>query len=280
MGYKLSLKGIPRDSNIIVVGCGGTGGFVAEGLCRLLGNSDKTLVLVDYDRVEPHNLRRQNFFEGDLGKFKSQVLSERLSRRYGRKIAYCVYPFSRDLIRDVFARDMYHPLAQGIVIGCVDNAAARRELAENTGPGSWWIDSGNGHQSGQVLIGNTEENGNLRGAFRPEDNTVYHLPSPAVQLPSLLIPPTGPPAALRDCAEAVEADGQSPVINQAMATLVLDFVYLLLQEQLTWMGAYIDLGAGTLKTVPAEPETVARMTGVKVDTLVEKVCPKCGKRHD
>ncbi|KKK65202.1 hypothetical protein LCGC14_2976500, partial [marine sediment metagenome] len=30
---------------------------------------------------------------------------------------------------------------------------------------------------------------------------------------------------------------------------------------------YIDLEAGTLSTVPAEPETVARMFGLKVATL-------------
>ena len=75
-----------------------------------------------------------------------------------------------------------------------------------------------------------------------------------------------------DCAEAVAANDQSPVINQAMATLVLQFMYLILNGQLTWMGAYIDLEAGTLVPVPAEPVTVARMFGVKVDTLINEGC--------
>ena len=70
------------------------------------------------------------------------------------------------------------------------------------------------------------------------------------------------------CAEAVLAEEQSPVINQSMAALVLEFMYLLLQGRLSWMGAYIDMEAGTLQTVPAEPEIVARMLGVKVDTLI------------
>ncbi|MYF65727.1 MAG: hypothetical protein F4185_07695 [Chloroflexi bacterium] len=43
---------------ITVVGCGGTGGFVAEGLCRLFQGREATIVLVDHDRVEPHNLLR------------------------------------------------------------------------------------------------------------------------------------------------------------------------------------------------------------------------------
>ncbi|GAJ06067.1 unnamed protein product, partial [marine sediment metagenome] len=91
-------------------------------------------------------------------------------------------------------------------------------------------------------------------------------PTPSMQLPSILIPVRTEPKQL-DCAEAIEADEQSPVINQAMATLVLEFVYRLLQGTLTWMGAYIDLEAGTLQTIPAEPAIIARMCGVKVDTL-------------
>ncbi|MCK4783123.1 MAG: ThiF family adenylyltransferase, partial [Desulfobacteraceae bacterium] len=91
MSYKVSPMGLPPDYRTLVVGCGGTGSFVAEGLCRILG-SDHPLLLIDHDRVEPHNLRRQNYFEQDVGKFKSQALAERLALRYGRRIAYSVYP--------------------------------------------------------------------------------------------------------------------------------------------------------------------------------------------
>ena len=81
---------------ITVVGCGGTGGFVAEGLCRLFTGREATIVLVDHDRVEPHNLLRQNFHAEDVGKFKSQALADRLARAYRRPIGYSVYPFRED----------------------------------------------------------------------------------------------------------------------------------------------------------------------------------------
>jgi tRNA A37 threonylcarbamoyladenosine dehydratase len=82
----------PRHNNLaLVVGCGGTGGFVAEGLARILPE-DWNIVLQDYDRVEEKNLCRQNFFAGDLGKFKSQALAERLSTNYHRPIGYRVFP--------------------------------------------------------------------------------------------------------------------------------------------------------------------------------------------
>jgi len=251
------------------VGCGGTGGFVVEGLCRLLANSDLDLLLVDHDRVEPHNLRRQNFFAGDVGKFKSQALAERMARQYGRPVAYCVYPYDRDLLNE--STGLGRRQIKGIIIGCVDNANARRTISESMQRGDWWLDAGNGHQSGQVLIGNTRSVSELESAFAEHEQLVIKLPAPSLQLPALLHPPTKPITQELDCAEAVEDEEQSPMINQMMATLVLEFMYRLLKGTLTWMGTYIDMDAGTLTTIPAEPEQVARMFGVKVDTLIVKM---------
>ena len=70
-----------EDPWITVVGCGGTGGFVAEGLCRLLQGRKATIVLVDHDRVEPHNLLRQNFYPAATwARFKSEALADRLAK--------------------------------------------------------------------------------------------------------------------------------------------------------------------------------------------------------
>jgi len=258
-----------RAPKIVVVGCGGTGGFVVEGLCRFLADSGLKLLLVDHDRVEPHNLRRQNFFEGDLGKFKSQALAERMARQYGRPVGYSVYPYDRGPLNE--RTSIGYSLEKGIIIGCVDNPAARRSIAENMEWGDWWLDAGNGHQSGQVLIGNSKSVEGLREAFSIKEGLVDHLPIPSLQLPSLLHQPSKPVTRPRDCAEAVEDEEQSPLINQMMATLVLEFMYRLLKGTLPWMGAYVDMEAGTLKTVPADPETVARMFGLKVDTLIADI---------
>ena len=99
---------------------------------------------------------------------------------------------------------------------------------------------------------------------------------PTLQQPDLLLPVPAPETQDIDCAEAVEANIQSPVINQAMASLVLEFLSRLLAGKLTWMAAYTDLDAGTLRPIPAEPETVARMVGVRVDQLI---CKNCTERH-
>ncbi|MBA7548290.1 hypothetical protein ES705_40741 [subsurface metagenome] len=243
---------------------------MAEGLCRLLVNSNLDVLLIDHDRVEPHNPLRQNFFGEDVGKFKSQVLAERLAQQYGRKISYSVYPYERDLLNEPGVIGVR--VVRGLIIGCVDTTHARKLIHDSMDWGDWWLDAGNGYQSGQVLVGNTKNLESLEGGFNEGTHEVERLPLPTLQLPSLLAPPTVPVTAPRDCAEAVAAEEQSPVINQAMAMLVLQFVHRMLKGTLTWMGAYIDLEAGTLQTVPAEPVTVARMCGVKVDTLMSEDC--------
>ena len=96
MPYYLDNAFLLDNPWITVVGCGGTGGFVAEGLCRLFQGRDATIVLVDHDRVEPHNLLRQNFYAEDVGKFKSQALADRLARAYRRPVGYSVYAFRED----------------------------------------------------------------------------------------------------------------------------------------------------------------------------------------
>lgn len=268
MSYRLAQTG---KGAICICGCGGTGSILAEGLCRLLvGQPEVNLYLVDHDRVEPHNLHRQAFFEGEVGKFKSQALAERLSRLYGREVAYSVQPYEPGILNRPWGDRRMSSVFLGILVGCVDNAAARRALSKTTlSYGGWLVDAGNGEHSGQVLVGNTDKAETMKGAFDPSRGEVKHLPLPTIQLPALLQPR---PEEVRapDCAEAVAANAQSPVINQAMAMLTLEFVRRLLGGELTWMGAYLDLEAGTLSTVPAEPQTVARIMSVRADSLVAR----------
>jgi len=51
---------------------------------------------------------------------------------------------------------------------------------------------------------------------------------------------------------------------------VLEFVRRFILNKLCWMSAFLDLDAGTLKTVPADPVTVARMLSLKVDFLMHE----------
>jgi len=281
MSYTINLREMARNPTVVIVGVGGTGSLLADSICRILKGSDIKLLLVDMDRVEEHNLVRQNYYAGDIGKFKSQVLAERLSRQYGRPIGYSVMPYEKDMFDTKMSIGIQK--AQNLILlGCVDSAAARRTIAETFSgrfmDDIWWLDSGNGHSSGQVLIGNIKDKSQLREAFDADAHTVTKLPIPSVQLPALLIPPTVPERP-QDCAEAVDDDAQSPTINQAMATLMADFTWKLLSGKLTSMGAYVDLDAGTLQYVQASPVNVARLLSVGVDELMKNKCALGARYH-
>lgn len=254
MAYTVKYDERFRDPSVIVVGCGGTGGYVAEGLCRVLPEK-WTIVLQDHDVVEEHNLRRQNFFDRDLGEFKAAALADRLAQNYRRKIAYLTKPFTGRY------RGGY---TASLLIGCVDNAQARQAIANNDTP-VWWIDSGNGHHSGQVLIGNAPKN--IGHVFA--NNVTKYLPKPSVQLPSILIPTPEEKKKAQDCAQAVQREDQSKVINQAMAVVVLQAVDELINNRLTWMSAFINIETGALAYTPIETTTVARLCGVRTVDVID-----------
>ena len=246
----LEVANASRIPAIIIVGCGGTGGFVADGLARMLP-PNICLILIDMDRVEERNLNRQSFTVADVGLFKSEALAKRLAGKYQRPVQYSVLP--------VGAAD----LPRGLVVGCVDNGLARQAIADRIHDGQWWIDSGNGRNYGQILIGNSKIE-KLRPSFNAD--LCVRLPLPTVQQPALLaqVPRQ------RSCTEAVAADDQSPTINQAMGALVLEVVRRIIEGTCPWMQLYLDLEAGTLTPTMATPEVVSRLTRIKTSKLIEK----------
>lgn len=252
--YRLDNRFAGGPFTVAVIGCGGTGGFVADGLCRILP-PHATLLLVDHDRVEERNLLRQNFTRQDLGRFKSEALALGLAKRTGRSVAYSILP--------VAMMDFKGP---GLVLGCVDNGPARRDIArrieDHTFYSRWWIDAGNGENYGQIFIGNQKNR--LLGSFGQEDGICLALPLPTIQMPSLL----AQAPRRRDCAEAVMAGEQGPTINQVMAALMLEVVRRLIEGSCPWMQLYLDMAMGSLVPVMATPEAVEKVTGIKRRRLV------------
>lgn len=244
-----------KDAVVVQVGCGGTGSFLAEAVCRLLMGRDADLYVVDLDRVERHNVGRQAFDPADVGQFKAQVLAERLARRFGRTVGYAVQPYDAGLHSRIFRAQ---PSRLNLLIGAVDNADARRALAATLDGrlDVLWLDCGNGRNSGQALLGNATRAGHLRGAFHPEQGICTALPAPSLQRPDLLeAPPT--PLPRLDCAEAIAEEQQGATINQVVAAVAASYVERLLDGTCRSMGSYVDMDTGMLRTVPIEPTAVA-----------------------
>lgn len=248
----LRILNATRIQAVTVVGCGGTGSFVAEGLARLLPSSED-LILIDMDTVEERNLTRQCFTADDIGQLKSETLAKRLADRYQRPIKYSTLPVGAT------------KLPPGLIIGCLDNGLARKAIADNIQDGQWWIDAGNGRDYGQVLIGNSEIIKKMRPSFA--GSICFRLPLPSIQQPAIL---TQVPEQ-RSCNEAVVNDEQSPTINQAMATLLLEVIRRIIQGTCPWAQLHLDLEAGTLTPTLATPELVSRLTGITVKSLVARL---------
>ena len=140
----------------------------------------------------------------------------------------------------------------GLVIGCADNAAARRAMAECLpgDPCRWVIDAGNDTNWGQVLIGNVAEPVVLEEP--PFTGDTCHLaPAPTLQRPDLLTAvSTRPPDV--DCAAALDLTDQDPTINQMMASLVLQVVRRMVAGTCPFMGLYLDMDLG-LSTPATSP---------------------------
>ena len=133
---------------------------------------------------------------------------------------------------------------------------------------------GDGHDSGQLLLGDTTRPDALRCAFMPASGRCRALPAPSLQRPDLLSA-APEPRPQPDCAEAV-ADGlQGPTINQVVASIAASYVEKLLGGTCDWMASYFDLDDGTLRCLPADPKLVAEIAGLHLNA----VAPPASRRH-
>lgn len=170
---------IPRKKNIriVLLGVGGTGGYVAPHLFRLAYSlaprarlESETedeyatykkkeryidIILADGDTVEKKNLLRQNFTERDLDKNKAEVLSQRYSAIYGIETYYIPdYIEEEEHLCEILSTDKYN-IFLPILIGCVDNNRTRILMHDvfNKLDEIIYIDSGNSEFHGQIVIG-------------------------------------------------------------------------------------------------------------------------------
>jgi len=226
---------IPETFQIIVVGAGGTGGYVIRDLCRLIQSKQNShninLTIIDHDTVEDRNLLRQNFVMQDLGSPKAEVLAERYAAAFGIEVTSIVEKCTKDMLRDIIGnrtgyRGIRHP---AIIIGCIDNNAARREIhnyiiLNNSQFDSSnlisWIDSGNEAKSGQVVVG------------APGEWCDFYLPFITQYYPEML-DAAQDPKDTRSCAERAVQDIQNIFVNVTAATHVLNFMNSIINNNRT-----------------------------------------------
>ncbi len=295
--YRLEI-GVPDQVLIMLVGCGGTGSYAALHLAQLAytarqENIDLNLVFIDPDHVEQKNIGRQNFAPGEIGQPKAVTLARRYSLAYGLSIRPVVEKFSYSLLRQF----RLNPDHFTLVVGCVDNTPARREIhraltremghvLDFAGRGLWWLDAGNSYRHGQLLLGNSPSPEPLLSPL----GFAFALPLPSIQEPDLLKdePESESPDLRPDlsCAELTALGVQSRTINKMMAGWIdLYCERLIISRDLRMMATELDQRAGM---VYSKYITIGRVVDLGVKTHqpedvelgewdpIAMNCPECG----
>lgn len=146
------------QSHIIIVGAGGTGGWLASFLNRV--KDDHEVTIIDADIVEKKNLVRQNFIEQDINKNKAEVIGS----RYEFDHIVPFYLSDSSQLEEVVRSSSLSP----IIIGAVDNNASRliiKQFLDSYDSDVLWVDSGNSERDGQVIVTGLDENGNYIDGF-------------------------------------------------------------------------------------------------------------------
>src|SRR5512139_3080577 len=91
-----------KEVSIHLIGCGGSGSWLAPHLARIAKLLEEVhhlsvrLVFWDPDIVEQKNIYRQNFCEAEIGVNKAQTLARRYGHAWGMEVIAVNAPFSRE----------------------------------------------------------------------------------------------------------------------------------------------------------------------------------------
>jgi len=240
-------------TTITIVGCGGTGAAVARLVARTVYDMREArmhtpqVVLIDPDIVEITNTGRQMYTQGDLGQPKAQVLMRRFNLALGLSMTAICEPVDAERHFERWGN---------LIVGCVDNHLARRELAKVSG--ATWIDSGNHARAGQVVIGNSGDRDLVLRHLDGRDGKIGHLPHAGLLFPALLEPEAEPaPQPRQSCAELVAARSQELTINDWMSVAIAQYIYKLLHRQpITSFATFISSDGMSVRSVPITPDEI------------------------
>jgi PRTRC genetic system ThiF family protein len=236
--------------SIVIVGCGGTGAQVARIIARIVYDMRRArlhtphITLIDPDIVEEKNVGRQLFTAADaaLGLSKAEIVARRLNMALGLDIAWIAEPVSAEKHLDRYGAQL--------IVSCVDNHLARRELHQASGI---LIGAGNHRDGGQVVIGNTADADLMRRHIDSRNGKYSYLPKEGLLFPALLepVPPSATAETDASCAELVQRGKQDVLINDWMACVVGQYVHALLHRQLIrTFASFISLDAMSVRSLP------------------------------
>ena len=275
---KITLPEQHHSLKLYLIGCGGNGSWLAPHLVRLARFLRETrqmkvhLTFIDPDVVEMKNVFRQSFGEAEVGGHKAELLALRYAASWGQSIQVHPMQFAKEMVQLEYG-DL------GLMVGCVDNAAARRTIAEMLDqdtrlhgaeglPRLWWLDTGNGEETGQVLFGAARNLRQMQYAFPyfPDQGFCVNLPAPDLQHPELLeaqaeqISRQAKELSI-SCAEMLLTGDQSPSINAMVANIAATYLWRLFTDPkgLTTFATYCNLNVLSTRSRFITPDNIAQV---------------------
>ena len=155
--YTLPNEFLQRAPTVVLVGAGGTGSAMVSALADMcqalpqLGGQGLKVVVMDDDKVSRSNIGRQAFAPADIGRYKADVIVNRVNQTFGLDWEARIARLTND-------PDSMIRTDGCILIGCVDTRTARAAIKmqyERKGQygHAWWLDCGNEQRYGQVILG-------------------------------------------------------------------------------------------------------------------------------
>lgn len=229
---------------VVVIGAGGTGSaalgklFLLHNTIVALGGSGLDVTVFDDDVVTNSNIGRQQFYLFDLGKNKAQTLVDRFNNFGGVNWTAIPEKFSGNLG------------ASCVVIGCVDNVAARKDIhkamsninGSGSKDGHVWIDCGNASNSANVILGmNARVDGKLK--YIPTVCDLYHA-----QMENYVDSNTD------SCSHEDALHKQDLGVNDFAAVHACQMLWQLIRHgSVAYQGVEINLSTGTTNSFAADP---------------------------
>lgn len=235
---------------VALVGCGGTGSELLDGLARLhfalLGTGHPCGLQVsvyDPDTVSPANIGRQRFGPSDVGQYKAIILVHRFNMFYG--LDWQAYP-------EAFAPKRLESNRIDLLVSCVDTATARVAIGKAGRRNVCdldvlWLDCGNDAHTGQIVLGHLCKD--------IADEAALRLPNVYDLYPELdsARDDNAPSCSLREALAR-----QDLLINRTVADAALSILWKLLREgRLTHHGAFVDVKRQTMQPLPVDPQAWA-----------------------
>jgi len=236
----------------VIVGAGGTGGWLCEGIARMLEFRipGSALLIVDGDTFEPKNAERQNFEDiGNKAVVRAKALQPQFPNTFiipdERWVVESV-PADKKEAQQVAARDLLEE--NDVVYAVVDNFAARKVI----------FDAAREFSNIDVFTGGNDDQlyGSVYHYQRRDDEDVTDHP---VELhPELADPPDRNPGEL-SCQERAELEGGT----QLLATNMTVAGFLLARTEKTILNGeedkeseiMFDLGLGLSQAYDRTAET-------------------------